>query len=86
MAQYQIEVSHTEQGCVSALDTIVTYGMHLLQQAWLGCAVGVHTCWLNLEADSESEARGVLPPSLRNQARVVEVKKFTPEEIKSLHV
>ena len=85
MAQYQIEISHTEQECLVAVNTIVTYGMHLLHHVWFGCEAGIHTGWLNIEVDNEREARGVLPSSVRSQARVTKVLKYTPEDIKKLH-
>ena len=85
MPQYLMEVSHTDPECIRGLNTIVEWGMHLLHQTWFGCAVGVHTCWLQLEADTEAEARNVLPPSMKSQARVVEVQKLTPDQIRNLH-
>ena len=59
--------------------------MHILDYAWFGCDVVVHTCWLQPEVDTEAEARGVLPPQMRAHAQVVEVQKLTPEQIRSLH-
>ena len=85
MAQYVIELPHTDPECIQGLNTIVEWGMHLLHHTWFGCAVGVHTCWLQLEADTEAEARSVLPPSMRSQAQVVEVQKLTPDQIRDLH-
>ena len=96
MAHYVIETSHNEGECLQVLDMIAAYvrqsirlanleGMHLLNHTWFGCMVGIHTGWLNIEADSEGEAGRVLPLSLREQARVVEVQKFTPQQIKGLH-
>ena len=34
---------------------------------------------------SETAARGMVPVLVRSKARVVEVGKFTPEQIKSFH-
>lgn len=85
MPQYLLEVSHTEEDCLRALDQIVVYSTQILNHISYGCVAGVHTGWVNVEADSESEARNVLPPTQRRKARVVEVQKFTPEQIKALH-
>ena len=85
MAHYVIEVPHTGPECIQSLNKIVEWGMHLLHHAWFGCAVGVHSCWLQLEVDSEAEALGVLPPAIRKHARIVEVQKFTPDQIRALH-
>ena len=59
--------------------------MHILDYAWFGCDAGVHTCWLQLEADTEAEARSVLPPQMRAYAQVVEVRKLTPDQMTDLH-
>ncbi len=45
----------------------------------------VHFGWLNVEANTDLEARGILPPALRAQAQVVEVRRYTPEEAKGGH-
>ena len=81
MPQYQIELPHTEEDCSAAINMVVTYGMHLMNHTWFGCDSGVHTGWLNLEVNNELDARRILPHSLRNQARVIEVRKFTTEEV-----
>lgn len=85
MAQYIIEVSHDDPDCIQSLNTIVDWGMHVLHHTWFGCPTGVHMCWLQLEADTEAEARAVLPPQMRAKAQVVEVEKLTPEQIKAIH-
>ena len=85
MAHYHIEAPHSEQECMRALDMIVERGMHLLSHTWFGCAVGVHTCWLQLEADTAAEARAVLPPLIAEKAQIVEVQKLTPEIMSTLH-
>ncbi len=85
MAHYLIELSHGEEECLEALDMIVNLGMHILHHTWWGCGAGVHTGWLDLEVDSERDARGVIPHAIRNQARLVEVQKLTPNQIKNLH-
>lgn len=85
MANYIIEVSHTDPECLQGLKTIEDWGMGLLHHAWFGCAVGIHTSWLQIEVDSEIEALGVFPPVVRKFARVVEVQKLTPDMIRDLH-
>ena len=85
MPQYQITLPHTEEECMAAINTIVTYGTHLLNHAWFGCDDNVHFGWLNVEANTDLEARGILPPALRAQAQVVEVRRYTPEEAKGGH-
>jgi len=85
MPQYVLELSHTDRECLHTLDTIVAYGLHIMNYTWFGCMAGVHTGWINIEASSEAEARQTLPPSIRPLAHVVEVQKFTPEQVKGFH-
>ena len=85
MAHYLLEISHPDRECLNALDMIVSLGMHILHHTWWGCEVGVHTGWLDIEADSEQDALGVVPPPIRKQVRVVEVQRFTPNQVKALH-
>ena len=85
MAHYLIELSHSEEECLEALDMVVNLGMHILHHTWWGCGGGVHTGWMDLEVDDEGDALGVIPHAIRNQARLVEVQRFTPKQIKELH-
>ena len=49
------------------------------------CDEGVHNGWLDIEVDSEHDVRGVIPPSMRDRARIVEVRRFTANEVRDLH-
>ena len=42
---------------------------------------GVHSAWLTVEAANKEEARMVVPPQLRSQAKVVGLNKFNLEQI-----
>ena len=85
MAHYLLEMTHTEQECLNALNMVVSLGMHILHHTWWGCEVGVHTGWLDIEVDSEQDALNVVPPRLRKDTRIVEVRRFTPIQVKALH-
>ena len=85
MAHYHIEFPHADGQCVRAFDFIAKYGLHFLNHTWFGCDAGVHTGWLHVEADNEREARGMLAPLMRDQARIVEVRSYTLQQIKDLH-
>lgn len=82
---YLIESKHTNEDCLKALDEIVAHNRQLLDKCWMGCSTGNHTGWAAVEAQNESEARNMLPNNLRQNARVTEVSKFTPEQIQSFH-
>ena len=85
MPQYMIESPHTEEECLRALDQLVDKEPALLRDSWFGCMAGDHTEYATVEAGSEMDAREMLPDFLRDKARVVEVTKLTPEQVREFH-
>ena len=87
MHRYLIEIEHGADGgvtCKQVVQTFLDTGSHYLTHADWGCFPGVHCGWLVVEVDSREEATMLVPPELRPEARVVELNKFTREEIASL--
>lgn len=85
MAQYLIETPHTREECLRALDETLAKGPDVLAKFEYGCMVGDHRGWATVEADSEAQARALVPSFLRPKAHVVQVGRFTPEQIRSYH-
>jgi hypothetical protein len=85
MARYMIETPHSAEKCNTALYEISVKDPNLFEKFDWGCTAGVHTGWIVVEAGSESEVRNKLPSSLQSDARVVELNKFTTDQIKSFH-
>ncbi len=83
MDRYMIETLHTAQDCQRLVDEIRAMG-YLRNFDW-GCDSDVHTGWAIIEAESEAEARLVVPPLVRGKARVIKLNKFSANEIRSLH-
>ncbi len=83
MARYLIEVSHEadEKACAVAIEILLRTGSHYLTNAEWGCMDGDHRGWIIVEADSREEARSVLPPLYRPQARIVKLNRFSLDEI-----
>jgi len=83
MSRYLIELRHDPDGvaCARFVKLILTSGSHFLTHADWGCNDGEHTGWVIVEADSKDEARMVLPPPFRPQARIVALNYFTVEEM-----
>lgn len=85
MARYIIEDTHEEKDCVQLLDAFMHAGAHYLTNAEWGCEAGDHTAWILIEAESDDEARLMVPPVIRNRARLVRLNRFTPEQIRAFH-
>ena len=83
MAKYLIEVPHESEivACARAIQVLLSTGSHYLTHADFGCAVGEHKGWLTVEVESEQEARAILPPVFRAQAKVIRLENFTLEQI-----
>ena len=83
MAKFLIEVPHEpqERACALAIQVFLKTGSHYLTNAEFGCFDGEHKAWVMIEVDSKEEARRILPPVFRSQAKIVELSKFTLEQI-----
>lgn len=83
MAKYLIEVPHEPETreCALAVQVFLTTGSHFLKNAEWGCTDGVHKGWIIVELDNKEEARNILPPNYRSQAKIVKLNKFSLEEI-----
>jgi len=83
MARYFIEVPHEAEhvACARVVEVFLKSGSHWVTHADWGCKDSDHKAWLIVEVDSKDEARNIVPPAFRAQARIVQLNKFTLEEI-----
>jgi len=83
MARYLIEVPHEPEveACARVVKVFLATGSHVLTHADWGCLDGVHSAWIIVEADSKDEARYMVPPALRTDARITGLNKFTMEQV-----
>ena len=86
MARFLIEVPHEAEKveCARAIHILLSTGSHFMTHADWGCLDGVHKGWIILELESKEEARSILPPVYRSKAKIVELNKFTMEEIEDI--
>jgi hypothetical protein len=86
MARFLIEVPHdAEPGeCARAVQFFLRSGSHFMTHADWGCMDGVHKAFIVVEVDTKEEAMSVVPPVFRPHANIVELNKFTTEEIEEL--
>ncbi len=93
MPRFMVECSHEPepalgQGlvmCRRALDAAVEQGSHYITNAWFGCEDGIHKAWVFVDADGREDARGMVPAPARSTAVIVQVRQYTPDEIRKLH-
>ena len=86
MPRFLIEVPHPEEtlACAKIVKVFLSTGSHFLTHADWGCTDGVHSAWLTVEAANQDEARMVVPPQFRSQAKIVGLNKFTLEQIEAV--
>ena len=83
MPKFIIEVPHEKDliACAQVIESFLNYGSHFATKADWGCKDGVHKAWITVEAENREDARNILPPAYRAQATIVQLNKFTMEEI-----
>ena len=83
MARFLIEVAHeaTEEACLTAINTLLSTGSHFLTNTEWGCKDEEHKCWVLVDVDSKEEARAILPPVYRNEAKIIKLNRYTLEDL-----
>ena len=83
MPKFLIEVPHAPEvvACARVVEVFLKTGSHFLTNADWGCLDEVHNAWILVEVASKEEARQIVPPAFRSQARIVRLNKFTLEQI-----
>ena len=85
-ARFLIEVPHeaTPVACARVVDVFLKSGSHYLSNADWGCKDGEHKSWIIVDVASKDEARRILPPAFRAQARIVQLNSFSVDEIEEI--
>lgn len=83
MARYLIEVRHEPdvESCARCVQVFLASGSHLLTHADWGCLDGQHYAWIIADMESKEEARRIVPPAFRTDARIIGLNKFTMEDL-----
>jgi hypothetical protein len=83
VAKFLIEVPHKPErlACARVVHTFLSSGSHFLAQADWGCADGTHSAWMIVEVDSKDDARAIVPPALRSEARIIGLNRFAIDYI-----
>ena len=82
MANYLIEVPHeeTRSACLKAVQIFMASGSHFITNAEWGCADQEHKAWLIVDVESKKEARQIVPPTYREQAKITKLFRVNPAE------
>ncbi len=83
MARFLIEVPHPddELGCARSIQVFLQSSSHYLTHADYGCEDGEHYAWMIVEVADKEEAKRIVPPAYRSEAKVVELSRFSTDEI-----
>jgi hypothetical protein len=83
MARFLVEVPHesNQKRCAKAVEVFLKSGSHFFTHADWGCKDGEHKAWAIVEVDTKEQARAIVPPAFRSQAKVVQLNAFTIDDI-----
>ena len=81
MARFLIEVPHEGVACARAAQIFLNAGSHFLTHADWGCTDGEHKAWIIAEVENKGEARSILPPALRPQAKITRLNYYSLDQI-----
>jgi hypothetical protein len=83
MPRFLIEVPHDSDrvACTRAVKIFLTSGSHFLSHADWGCFDGDHHAWMIVEVADKEEARRIVPPAMREEAKVVRLNKFEMDKV-----
>ncbi len=81
--RFLIEVPHKAKvaACVHAVKIFEATGSHFYTNADFGCADGIHSAWIIAEAENHAQARLIVPPPYRADARVIQLKRYTMSDL-----
>jgi hypothetical protein len=84
-SKYLVIAPHTADQCLATLDGISAANAKALATWDFGCKSGDHTGYMTVMASSDDEVKAMLPESMRDQAKIVKLSKFTAADLKMAH-
>ena len=84
--RFLIELPHeaTPVACARAIQAILMTGSHFLTHADWGCMDGEHKAWIIVEVGNKDEARAIVPPAFRSEAKIVQLNAFSLEDVDNI--
>ena len=86
MEKFLIEVYHEKEEieCALAAKIFLSSGSHFLTNAEWGCNDDVHKAWMIVEVENKEEARRIIPSSFKSKATIVQLNRFTWDEVNEI--
>ena len=86
MARFLIEVPHSSEGlaCKRVIHALLSTGSHYLTHADWGCLDGEHKAWLTVDVDSKDDARRIVPPAFRTEAKIIQLTGFSLQDAEDM--
>jgi hypothetical protein len=83
MAKFLIEVPHEvgDLACVKVVQVFLATGSHFLANAEWGCMDGDHRAWMVVDVETREEARAIVPPAFRANAKIVRLERFFVDRV-----
>jgi hypothetical protein len=83
MPKFLIEIPHEREtiACARAVQVLLTTGSHFVSHAEFGCKDDDHRVWMMVDVENRQEAERIVPPVFRSQAHIVQLNRFTLEEL-----
>jgi hypothetical protein len=84
MKKFLIEVPHDpdKKSCNHAIQVFLESGSHFLTHAEWGCTDGEHKAWIIVEVENKEEARTIVPPLFRHDAKITRLVTFSSDDLK----
>jgi hypothetical protein len=85
MPKFLIEVPHASEtvACARVVEVFLRTGSHFLGRAEWGCKDGDHKAWLVVDVGTKDEARNIVPPAFRADAKIVQLNHFKLGDIEA---
>jgi hypothetical protein len=86
MPRFLIELPHEEGTvpCARVVQVFLQTGSHFLTHADWGCRDGVHKAWIIVDVANKNQARDIVPPPYRSDAKIVQLNSFSLSEIEAI--
>lgn len=83
MERFLIEVPHgaDKRACIEAMEVFISSGSHFLANADWGCLDDDHNARMVVNVENKEQARQIVPPLYRKEAKITRVMKVTRDEV-----